>query len=195
MKGRRQENKNKSYRVTSYLWMRQEQSAFYSSLVSFQHLFFPSLHLGEIVILKMINALEWWIEWWKRKKKEGNNGEICGAALEKWWHFISPLQTDKGNPLPSLRGRPIVHGFHSQRVAPPHGEVDTRRHTDDPGAVKTVAVYNIWIWILCAVWKTLLLFSFGEISLFSPLPSFGFSTSNVTLRVFVQIETNNRTCH
>lgn len=45
-------------------------------------------------------------------------------------------QTER-NPSPPIGFRPIVHSFHSQSVAPPHSELHTWCHSNDPGAVKT----------------------------------------------------------
>lgn len=63
----------------------------------------------------------------------------CGNLMT--FHASAPDKTDVADReklLPSVRHRSIVHGFYSQSVAAPHDELNTRCHSNDPGAVKTV---------------------------------------------------------
>lgn len=45
---------------------------------------------------------------------------------------------ERGEVLPSVKRRPVVHRLHGQSVAPPHGQLHARCHSYHPGAEKTV---------------------------------------------------------
>lgn len=104
------------------------------------------------VFLKM-KRLTWkGVNGWERM--EGKVGRVLWSVLtmsvkarEIWWPF-KPSAPDRRSKrvmrqteeklLPSLRYKPIVHGFYSQSVAPPNLEFHTWCHSNDPTAVKTV---------------------------------------------------------
>lgn len=88
-----------------------------------------------------------------KEKLGGSDGEHCGVSDSKCVKLLksdnlsclSSRETeektdgaDREKPLPSMRFRPIVHGFYSQSVAPSHSERHTWCRSNDPGAVKTV---------------------------------------------------------
>lgn len=75
--------------------------------------------------------------WGYREYVSGVSGRKCKASEMKPQKHI-----------PSVRRRPVVHGFDSQSIGLPHSEINTWSHSNDASAVKTshaILHYNIHI--------------------------------------------------